>query len=296
MPRILGEFALVDTSTFDFPNGGIMYRYRDSAGFQPDVFRYPVASGTGPCTGACLIDASASEVATYRRSIPELVRRGYVDSVQFVNDEPVMPERGSWLTPGRHARFRVFRDGREYESHIVILAGQELFLKVRASFTPGSVSPGHLQQFIMQLLAAAPPEYRCPEGLSTSDGMVMSTVLPAATHDLPPRIDSALAEEGFAVEYRAVDETDGRWRTAPRFSWPPDSPGATLAGESKPGLILYVASQVRGDSVYFQVDGHSLCASGGKGSTGTDPGGTLEALAVLELTAAATTDSSKAVR
>lgn len=296
MPRTIGEFALVDTSTFDFPNGGIMYRYRDSAGFQPDVFRYPVTSGTGPCTGACLSDASAHEVATYRHSVPEQVRRGYIDSVQLVSDEAIVPERGSWLTPGRHARFRLFRDGKQYESHFVIVAGQELFLKVRATFLPGSVTPEHLHKFISQLLASAPPDYRCPDGPSASAGMTMSTALLAASHDLPPRIDSALADEGYALEYRSVDETDGRWRTAPRFSWPPDSPGASLAGESKAGLMLYVASQVRGDSVYFQVDAQSLCATGGKAGPENDPGGTLEALAVIELTAAATTDSSKSVR
>jgi len=296
MPRVLGEFQLVDTSTFESPNSGIMYRYRDSAGFRPDVFRYPVSVGTGPCNACCLRSAAAGELATYRRTIPEQVRRGYVDSVELVNDEPIVPGRGSWLTPGRHARFRLFREGKEYESHFVILAGQEQFLKVRATFLPGSVTSARLQEFIAQVLASAPPQYRCPAGPSTTEGIVMYTALPAANNDLPPRIDSLLAEEGYAVDYRSVDATDGRWRTAPRFSWPSDSPGATLTGESKPGLMLYVASQVRGDSVYFQVDGQSLCATDGGGKTGTDPGSSLEILAVMELTSATTLDTAKAVR
>lgn len=293
MPVNLGGLALVDTSTFESPNSGIMYRYRDSTGFQADVYRYPVTDALAPCTGKCLTEAAAREIETYRKLVPELIRRGIVDSVQFLREEPLAPRGTSWLSPGWHATFRIFRQGKELESHFVVLAGQETLVKLRASYPPQAFSAARLNQFIESLLDLAPPQYACPEGPSTADGITMSAAFTAADHDLPARIDSSLAALGYQVEYRTLDDTDGRWRTAPRFDL---TEGVDAAGTPNPGVVLYVATQIRGDSVYYQTRAQLLCAFPSDQKNGTAEGNVVQMIAAMTLTSSATSDSTAPAR
>ena len=59
---------------------------------------------------------------------------------------------------------------------------------------------------------------------------------------------------------------EGRWQIAPRFTWTAAEKEVAREGDEHPGVGLFVASQVRGDSTQLEVGARVLCQLAGDGA------------------------------
>lgn len=288
MPGRIAGFELVDTFAFPEASAGVSYRYRDSAGLTLDVYRYPIPAQVGPCAGDCLVRAAEAEVEAFRAAAPEFVRRHLWDSLVVVQDGGAAVPTGSWLAPGRHLTLRLVRQGRSYESHVAVFAGQEIFVKLRMTFAPDSARRRSALQFLAALPEAAPPEYRCPAGPLDVPGVMISSRGPRRLDHAPQRVQAALEHLGYTVAYRGEgDAGTSYWRTAPRF-FRPGRPGAqALASGPSPGVVVFVVLRTAGDSSAYQVFAHALCTVPGDRAEVQRAARALEMTAVGEVTSRA---------
>jgi len=257
MPRDIPGYQVIDTSVFEQPNSGLMYRYSGANGFVPDIYLYPMRPRGSLCTGDCREQAAKDELASFRELIPALIQRGYYDSMVVVDERAAPVPAGSWLGTGRRAKLRWVSRGVTKESHFVVYAGQEQLLKLRASFPVGSVSDEQLESFLQELVARTPAPYSCAKGASTADMTVVSVATARPAVRVAAVLDSVLRTSPRVIDFRAPDQ--GNWRGAPTFTWPAGSASEGWHGAVSPGYILFASAAPAGDSTKVQIGAQVLC-------------------------------------
>ncbi len=151
VPDQVGAFRRTETFTYPRADAGTLYRFRGGGSLDPDVYVYPVSpetrgKGPGPREWA------ASEGPMFRLVLAAQQAQGRLESVRMVADSAVRWTVGTAPLDGWHTVARVTLQGQERDTHQLLFGIGDDFVKVRASFAPGSASDAELRQFAQALL------------------------------------------------------------------------------------------------------------------------------------------------
>jgi hypothetical protein len=284
LPRSLPGYEVRDTSIFEEPNSGVMYRYQGPGTFVPDVFLYPVPPQGALCQGTCRSEVAEAEVGAFRQSIPTLIARGYADSIVDFLENSVQAPAQSWVGNGYHLRFRLVRRGASRDSHLYVFAGLESFVKFRATFSPGTVPDSLLDSFVQTILIQAPPPYTCAAGYRTEPGISVSVTLAETATELASAVGAAFERLGYTLDYQGPHF--GLWRTLPSFEWPAGTDSEDWHGASSPGLTLFAMLTEKQDSIVATFSSQAVCNQAASSRNKKDETTVLQTLSALQLTTA----------
>lgn len=240
-------FLLAERTALGGANAGIMYRYLRADGVGVDLFVTPLPPSLDPCREACADSALAILSAEFAQAV---VDAGGPDSLRLAGSTVVTPPQGSWLERGRLTAIHAYADSSGIDSYLWLYLGQETLVQVRGPHPAGGITFATLNQVVSTLVVSVPPIYDCPDGLSDVPAQVRLVPLDFQMTRLQGLVDSTLLALGYSFVYR--DSTHGRWRTAPRYTWPDSSAVARAARWGRPGIELV--------TVVALDEGHSLLA------------------------------------
>jgi hypothetical protein len=262
VPHDIPGYSIIDSTTFREPNAGRSFRYSDGSGFEPDVYIYPMPPGDEPCVAGCLAEAAEREYGNFKGLFPALIQRKYYDSIVVIREEPAAVPAGSWLGKGRHATLRMVVQGQSHESHFIVYAGRDQFVKVRVSAPVDAGVGPRLDAFLGELVARAPAPFSCARGETDAQGIMVSVALRHPPEQVAHVIDSVLGTPPRGIDYQLADQ--GYWRSLAIFSWPGGSGSEDWHDRANPGYRLTLATRAEGDSTKLQVASRTLCRPEGK--------------------------------
>jgi hypothetical protein len=134
VPERVAAFKMQTRRDYDDPALGVQLRYQGPDSVSADVFVYPGPDLGAACPLACAQRYLDDEIAQFRRSIPELLRRGYFQQVNITLSEPLVPNGATPLQLGHHLAMAVTRDGRDQRSELYLYYLPGYRVKVRATF------------------------------------------------------------------------------------------------------------------------------------------------------------------
>ncbi|HKP77364.1 MAG TPA: hypothetical protein VJT67_17675 [Longimicrobiaceae bacterium] len=139
--------------------GGAHLRYQKEGDANwIDVYVYP--AGDSGCTQACDSVAVRRQSDDFAGLIPELLRRGYYDSLRVADDHPVAVTAAGRTFLGRHLVLKGGREGRRITSHFFLVGAGPVLVKFRLTNAPGAPIEGSLERFTHDFLDATfgPPD------------------------------------------------------------------------------------------------------------------------------------------
>jgi len=152
-PVTAGGLALVGQEMLE-GGGGAHLRYQKSGDSDwIDVYVYPALADSG-CTAGC------DSVAVHRQSddfaglIPELLQRGYYDSLRVAQDQRVGVAAAGRTFRGRHLVLKGGREGRRITSQFYLVGAGPVLVKFRLTHAPGAPVEALLDRFVADFLDA----------------------------------------------------------------------------------------------------------------------------------------------
>lgn len=150
-PRRLGAVELIDTHTYPIANLGTQYRYRDSTGFQPDVYVYP---GDLADHGTDTLGALRAEAREFVETLPHGQARGYYQSYKVLADTVLSIPLPTGDRVVHRITLAMRRDGADQDSYFYVTAIGREFVKVRVTQPRGTVPEARVEGFVQELLAS----------------------------------------------------------------------------------------------------------------------------------------------
>ena len=161
VPPRVGAFGMVDRRDYDDPREGTMLRYFGPDSLFADVFVYPGPDLASECPVACAQPHLDSEISQFRETIPELLLRGYFQTMTIAVAEPLLPPPDAPWKLGHHLRLAVMRDSVPQRSEFYLYYLPGFKVKVRSTFEENEARVAGLASFLNalmpELLAPAPP-------------------------------------------------------------------------------------------------------------------------------------------
>jgi hypothetical protein len=288
VPDSIGAFRRIQRKDFEDPSQGVMLRYRRADSLTADLFVYPGPDLAKKCDLACAREVLKREGDDFAQVFPEMIRRGYVDTISVASDSALTPDSAASWRLGRHMRFLERQGGQPRWSDLYVYYLPGFRLKVRATYLPEPALAAGIAQFAASAVPAVtgPPPASSDDG--SLDGLAMSTTVPGPLAVHYARVLRLLAERGFAIEDSSL--TAGRIVTAPSYAWPPGSEKEEWHGTDSPGVRLAVALTAKGDSTTVEVGGQSPTKADWKDSKVAS---TLRLLSIMQLLSAIPEEKDK---
>ncbi len=154
VPDSVGAFRMLRRIDYEEAELGVQLRYQGPDALIADVFVYPGPDLTRECPAPCAKERLASEIADFERDIPEIIRRGYVESATITATEPLVPEPGAPWHMGHHLILAVTRDGRAQRSDFYLYYVPGFRVKVRATFPENERHLLDLDDFVRAVVPA----------------------------------------------------------------------------------------------------------------------------------------------
>lgn len=239
------------------PEAGAELRYQQPGRAEwIDVYVYP-ATVESPCDRACDSVAAHTQTDGFKALIPELLRRGYYDSLRVEGDERVGFESGGKLLSGRHVRLRGGRAGAVISSQFYLVPAGVVLVKVRATYPPAAQMDSSVDRFAHAFVRTALQRTRsCEGGEPSADGIEMTVTLASPLAGVRERVPAALRKLGYELEPGGEPDT---WRTLPVRDWPARGDWGTLRNKPHPGVRVWVAAETKGDGTELRVGAEPLC-------------------------------------
>lgn len=217
-----------------------------------DVYVYPAARDS-TCSRACDSVALNRESGEFAAMIPELLRRGYYDSLRVAADERVSVGG----LRGRHLRLAGGRSGRVVTSQFYLLGAGELLVKVRATYTPSAAMDSVAAAFAEGFASATAGRLLvCTEGPPADGGLSVRFTTAGPPEQVAPRIEGALKQLGYTF---ARDKDRLAWETDPVLAWPARDTWAALRQNPHPGLRMSVEARGQGNGTEVTVASTVIC-------------------------------------
>src|SRR5690606_15492959 len=149
MPAEIGPLRL--TETFHYPEAhlGTLYRYRNDTELRPDVYIYPVSRQ--PESGGAF-DPAREEGMNFGRVLTAQKMRGQFDAFEILTREAQHLGEGRNAISGWHVHAVLERRGEKHDTHLFVYTLGDQTLKVRATYSIGSVEFAALDSFVGDLL------------------------------------------------------------------------------------------------------------------------------------------------
>lgn len=215
-PGTVAGFRMMGHEMLDEPGAGAHLRYeRPGNPAWIDVYVYPVHADPG-CTRGCDSLAVQRESDEFAGLIPELLRRGYYDSLRVDRDQAVSLGAPGAARYGRHLVLRGGREGQAVTSHFYLVSGGEVLVKVRATYPPDASLDGAVDEFARGFVDGALRSVNaCAGGPAPSEGLSLTARVTASFEAARAQVRPALERLGYTVE------NDGdSWWTQPVYAWP----------------------------------------------------------------------------
>jgi len=256
-PPTVGEFRLIGHEVLEEPGAGAHMRYERPG--QPawiDVYVYPVAADSG-CTAGCDSLAVRREAGDFTGMIPELLRRGYYDSLRVVSDQRMSLGAAAKPLYARHLALRGGREGQGVTSQFYLVAAGEVLVKVRATYPPDPSLDGALEAFARGFVEAALGTVNaCPGGEPMNEGYGLGIPLASPPAAVRPRVKAALERLGYALE---PDTRPDTFVTLPVREWPARDVWDRVRTHRHPGVQVMVELRAEGSGTEMRVSARTLC-------------------------------------
>jgi hypothetical protein len=255
-PMSVAGFRMTEHEVLDEPGAGAHLRYERPG--QPawiDVYVYPVHADSG-CARGCDSLAVQRESDDFAGLIPELLRRGYYDSLRVERDQPVS------MGPryGRHLVLRGGREGQQVISHFYLVSGGQVLVKVRATYPPDASLDAAVDEFARGFVEGALRTVdACTAGDANRHGLSMSVSVATPLDSVRTRVRPALERLGYTVE-----EEGDIWVTQPVRAWPASELWGMLRDKPHPGLQVMVQVSTEGGKTKLEVSARTLCVVPGQ--------------------------------
>lgn len=154
VPRQVAGFGLMLRHDYDDPRAGVQLRYSGPDSVVADVFVYPGPDLARDCARACAAQVLSEEIAAFRASFPELLRRGYVQAIAVAADESLVPPEGAPWQLGHHLRLAVTRAERPQRSEFYLFYVPGYRVKVRSTFDDTSPHLQSVDAFVAGIVPA----------------------------------------------------------------------------------------------------------------------------------------------
>jgi hypothetical protein len=257
-PPAVGEFRLVGRELLEQAGAGAHLRYERPG--QPtwiDVYVYVVPDSG--CTAGCDSLAVRHESDDFAGMIPELVRRGYYDSLRVASDQQLSLGAGARPRYARHLVLRGGREGRAVASQFYLIAGGDVLVKVRATYPPDPALDGALEDFARGFVEAALGTVTtCAGGPPQGEGISMTAELPIPMDSVRARMKPALERLGYTVQ---ADTSGDTWVTQPMRGWPARELWGMMKAVPPLGLQVRVEAKAAGRKTNLAISARATCGS-----------------------------------
>ncbi|MFL5382479.1 MAG: hypothetical protein ACJ8GN_08225 [Longimicrobiaceae bacterium] len=257
-PPAVGEFRLIGHEVLEQAGAGAHLRYERPG--QPawiDVYVYPVPDSG--CTAGCDSLAVRRESDDFAGMIPELVRRGYYDSLRVASDQRLSLGAGARPMYARHLVLRGGREGRAVASQFYLVAGGEVLVKVRATYPPDPSMDGELEAFARGFVEAALGTVTaCAGGPPQGEGISITAELPLPLDSVRARMKPALERLGYTVQTGTPADT---WVTQPMRGWPARELWDMMKAVPPLGLQVRVEARAEGGKSNLAISARATCGS-----------------------------------
>lgn len=152
VPLSVAAFKMTKRHDYEEAGAGVQLRYEGPENLIADVFVYPGPDLASKCPLACASKLLAAEVAGFEGSIPEIIRRGFVQSAKITATETLVPpSAGPWQV-GHHLTLAVMRDSLAQRSEFYLFYLPNFRVKVRATFTESEAHLRNISAFVTALV------------------------------------------------------------------------------------------------------------------------------------------------
>ena len=254
-PTAVAGFRMTGHEVLQEPGAGAHLRYqRPGAAEWIDVYVYPVP-GDSTCTAGCDSLAVRREADQFAGMIPELLRRGYYDSLRVADDHRVSLPTGGRTLAGRHLLLKGGREGRRITSHFYLVAAGEVLVKLRATYPPDAPMDAALDEFAKGFVDAALRTVNaCAGGQPEGNGVSMRVQLDSPLTAVRPRVQAVLERLGYTVE--AGRDT---WATQTVREWPARELWGLMRAFAHPGVQVMVQAHTEAGKTELVVSARTVC-------------------------------------
>jgi hypothetical protein len=268
VPDSVGQFQRVETKRFPEAANGTMFRYRRGDRLVADAFLYPGPDLGVACDLACAGRLLAREGDGFVSSLPELVRRQYIDTVGTVHDSTLTPSsRANWQL-GRHVHYETRMRGDARWSDLFLFYLPNLRVKVRATYEPGDVHRNDIAAFAHALMDGLTSDTSAEQESELGRMINISTRFVGSPAELYPTALAVLRGQGFQIDDSS--STSVRIVTAPNYQSPAGTPSASLPVTESPGFRLIVELRETGDSTHVVTSAQAPIRPGWTDTKGLD--------------------------
>jgi hypothetical protein len=189
--------------------------------------------------------------------IPELLRRGYYDSLRVVSDQRMSLGAAARPLYTRHLVLRGAREGTVVTSQFYLAAAGEVLVKFRATYPPDPSLDGTLEAFARDFMEAALGTVRaCPGGEPMNEGYALRIPLASPPVAVRPRVKAALERLGYALEPGTGPDD---FETLPVREWPAREAWSRVSSYPHPGVQVRVQLRAEGSGTEMSVSARTLC-------------------------------------
>jgi hypothetical protein len=251
VPKQVAGFEFVARHDYDDQSLGVQLRYANADSVMVDVFVYPGPDLAQHCAQACAAQQLDTELADFRGSIPEMIKRGYVQAMTVVREENLAPPAGAAWRLGHHMRLAVKRDDRPMRSEFYLFYLPRYRVKIRSTFSDSSPRVQSVEGFASGLVPAMVGAAQRPAA-DERNAISMSVKLSNRPSQVFLLAARALRDLGFTIADSS--SSTGELNTSPSYAWPAGSEKEKWHGTESPGVVLHVVARASGtDSTFFGV-------------------------------------------
>ena len=260
IPDSIGVFANTQRKDFDDPSLGTMIRYQRADSLRVDVFVYPGADLTKGCPIDCARKFIDQEVDDFIGAFPEMIKRGYSDSISVVTRRTMTPAPDDRWKLGRYLRMRMVTKGVIDNSDYYLFYLPGFRLKLRATYPADSAGASAVEDFSHQVVPAFLSGATVASKADRQEHIAVNVTLPGTPATLFTQLLATLVKQGYTIADSS--RASGRIVTAPHMGWPAGSEKDPWHGAKSPGVIIGVNLEAKGDSTAVRITGFSPTVAG----------------------------------
>jgi hypothetical protein len=255
IPDSIGVFANSERKDFDDPSLGTMIRYQRADSLRVDVFVYPGADLAKECPIDCARKFIDAEVDDFISAFPEMIKRGYSDSITVVTRRTLTPAPDDRWPLGRYLRMRMVTKGVVDNSDYYLFYLPGFRLKLRATYPADSASAIAVEDFSHQVVPAFLSRATVAAKGDGKEHIAVNVTLPGTPDVRFTQYLATLVRQGYTIADSS--RASGRIVTAPYMGWPIGSEDSPWHGAKSPGVIIAVNVVAKGDSTAVLITGFS---------------------------------------
>ena len=154
IPPRVASFAVKGRHDYEDRSLGTQLRYEAADSTIADVYLYPGPDLAADCPVACARTVMGNEVRSFENDFPEMVKRGYVQSIVVTDREELTPAADAAWQLGHHLTLAVTRDSLPQRSEFYLFYLPRYRVKIRATYVETPERLAAVRAFAAELVPA----------------------------------------------------------------------------------------------------------------------------------------------